>query len=50
MQFQFRAESYNTFNHTQFHDVNTTLTDSNFGKITDTYDPRILQFGAKLVF
>ncbi len=48
--FEFRVETYNTFNHTQFHDVNTTLTDGNFGKVTDTYDPRILQLGAKLIF
>ena len=50
MQFQLRFESYNTFNHTQFHDVNTSFTDANFGKITDTYDPRILQLGAKFIF
>ncbi len=48
--FEFRGETYNTFNHTQFHDVNTTLTDANFGKVVDTYDPRIIQLGAKLIF
>jgi hypothetical protein len=50
MQFQFRLETYNTFNHTQFHDVNVTFTDANFGKITNVYDPRRIQLGAKLIF
>ena len=48
--FEFRGETYNTFNHTQFHDVNTTFSDSNFGQVTSVYDPRIIQLGAKLVF
>jgi hypothetical protein len=50
MHFEFRGETYNTFNHTQFHDVNTSFTDGNFGKITDVWDPRIIQLGAKFVF
>jgi hypothetical protein len=48
--FQFRAESYNTFNHTQFNNVSTGYTSSNFGQVTSTYDPRTLQFGAKFLF
>lgn len=48
--FQFRAESYNTFNHTQFNNVDTGYTDQNFGQVTSTYDPRVLQFGAKFLF
>jgi hypothetical protein len=47
---QLRAESYNTFNHTEFNSVDTGFTDSNFGKVTNTNDPRVLQFGAKLLF
>lgn len=47
---EFRVETYNTFNHTQFNGVNTTLTSSNFGKVTSVYDPRILQLGAKIFF
>ena len=48
--FQLRAESYNTFNHTQFQNVSTGFTSSNFGQLTSTYDPRVLQFGAKFLF
>ena len=48
--FQLRAESYNTFNHTQFQNVSTGFTNSNFGQLTSTYDPRVLQFGAKFLF
>jgi Carboxypeptidase regulatory-like domain len=47
---EFRGETFNTFNHTQFHDVNTTLGNQNFGKVTSTYDPRIIQLGLKLIF
>ncbi|AXC10554.1 Oar protein [Acidisarcina polymorpha] len=48
--FQFRAESYNTFNHTEFNNVQTGFTSSQFGQVTSTYDPRVLQFGAKFLF
>jgi hypothetical protein len=48
--FQLRAESYNTFNHTEFQNVSTGFTSSNFGQLTSTYDPRVLQFGAKFLF
>lgn len=48
--FQFRAESYNTFNHTEFNNVQTGFTNGNFGQVTSTYDPRVLQFGAKFLF
>lgn len=49
-QFQFRLETYNTFNHTQFNGINTTLGNSGFGAVNSTFDPRTLQLGAKLVF
>ena len=48
--FQLRAESYNTFNHTQFNNIDTGTSDTNYGKVTSTYDPRTLQFGAKFLF
>lgn len=48
--FELRAESFNTFNHTQFNAIDTNFTDSNFGQVTSTYDPRVLQFGAKFLF
>jgi hypothetical protein len=46
---QFRAESFNAFNHTQFHNVNTSFGNSNFGKVTSTYDPRVWQLGLKFL-
>jgi hypothetical protein len=47
---QLRAESYNTFNHTEFQNVDTGTNDGNFGQVTSTYDARKLQFGAKFLF
>jgi hypothetical protein len=47
---EFRAESFNTWNHTQFHNVSTTFTSSNFGAVTSTWDPRVFQLGMKLIF
>jgi len=47
---EFRGETFNTFNHTQFHDVNTSLGNQNFGKVTSTWDPRVIQLGLKLLF
>ncbi len=48
--FEFRAESFNTFNHTQFNNVGTSFGSGNFGQATNTYDPRELELGGKLVF
>jgi hypothetical protein len=50
MQIQLRAESYNTFNHTEWNNIDTQFTDKNFGQITSTYDPRTWQFGGKFLF
>jgi hypothetical protein len=47
---QFRAESFNVFNHTNFDGVNTTFGASGFGKITSTRDPRIVQLALKFLF
>lgn len=47
---QLRAESYNTFNHTEFQNIDTGTNDGNFGQVTQTYDARKLQFGAKILF
>ncbi len=49
-QFQFRAESYNTFNHTEFNGLGATLGGGQYGQITSTWDPRVLQLGGKIVF
>ena len=49
---EFRAEVFNAFNHTNFNvsaennDINSTT----FGRLTTTFDPRILQFALKLKF
>jgi hypothetical protein len=47
---EFRGETFNTFNHTQFHDVNTSFGNTNFGQVTSAYDPRIIQLGLKFLF
>jgi hypothetical protein len=48
--FEFRAESFNTFNHTEFNGVNNSLGNSNFGKVNAFYDPRALELGGKFIF
>jgi len=48
--FEFRAETFNTFNHTQPNGIGNTLGTSNFGKVTSFYDPRALEFGGKFIF
>jgi len=47
---EFRAETFNTFNHTQFNGLSTGVTNGDFGQLNGTFDPRIFQFGAKLQF
>jgi outer membrane receptor protein involved in Fe transport len=47
---QFRAEFFNAFNNVVFQGPNTILASAQFGRITSALDPRILQFGLKLVF
>jgi hypothetical protein len=48
--FEFRAETFNTFNHTEPNGVGNTLGNSNFGTVTSFYDPRALEFGGKFIF
>ena len=48
--FEFRVESFNTFNHTQFNAFNNTTANANFGFVTGAQDSRELQFGGKFVF
>ncbi|HEY1802944.1 MAG TPA: TonB-dependent receptor [Terracidiphilus sp.] len=50
---EFRAESYNTFNHTEFNAINTTWSNSTggqYGTATGDWGPRVLQLGSKVVF
>ncbi|HEV2468355.1 MAG TPA: carboxypeptidase regulatory-like domain-containing protein [Candidatus Sulfotelmatobacter sp.] len=54
--FEFRAESFNTWNHTQFGGagvnggISTNLGAGDFGQLTGAFDPRVFQLGAKLIF
>lgn len=47
---QFRAEMYNMWNHTQFHNLNTTFGIPGFGAVQSARDPRIIQVGLKLLW
>jgi hypothetical protein len=53
---ELRAESYNTWNHTQFKGdvngggINNNVGGTDFGKFTQAYDPRVFQLGAKMIF
>ena len=47
---QFRAESYNLFNHPNFAGINTTVGSSAFGNVTAAGPGRIMSFGLKLKF
>ncbi len=48
---EFRFEFFNVFNHANFGDPNTNITNANFGVITATRgDPRIAQVALKLYF
>jgi Carboxypeptidase regulatory-like domain/TonB-dependent Receptor Plug Domain len=48
--FQLRAEAFNIANHPNFESVATGLGSGNFGQVTASRDPRILEFVAKFVF
>ena len=47
---EFRAEFFNAFNHPNFSVPVRDLGDGNFGRVTSTADPRIIQFGLKVLF
>ena len=50
--FQFRAEMFNIFNHTNFYNPDGHFSDGPtlFGKITQAQDPRLVQFALKFMF
>jgi hypothetical protein len=58
---EFRAESFNTWNHTQFggsgqggpgsgQGISTSFGSGNFGHITSAFDPREFQLGLKVIY
>jgi hypothetical protein len=59
--FEFRAEAFNIFNHTEWSAIagaagsaggsgNNVTTSPGFGQINTAHNPRILQLGAKFLF
>ncbi len=50
--FQFRAELFNIFNHTNFYNPDGHFSDgpTEFGRVTEAQDPRLVQFALKLYF
>jgi hypothetical protein len=50
MRLQFRLESFNALNHTQFSGVSTNIASANFGVVTSARPARINQLGIKLLF
>ena len=51
-QFEFRGETFNTFNHTEFSTISTSYSSgaASFGKVTGVFDPREIQLGGTLSF
>lgn len=50
VKFQFRFEAFNVFNFVQWKDPDENIFSSSFGQVTDTYEPRILQFALRMQF
>lgn len=48
--FEFRWETFNTFNHTQFSAVNGSFGAATYLTATATHDPRIMQLALKFIF
>ncbi len=48
--FQLRFEFFNVFNRANLNTVDANIPDGNFGKATQQYTPRFLQFGGNLTF
>jgi hypothetical protein len=48
--FDVRAEAFNAFNWTRFMNPNGTFGSSNFGIISDAYEPRVIQLALRLAF
>jgi len=53
LKFEFRAELFNAFNHSQWASIDTWYTDSStsrFGQVTSAREPRIVQLGLRILF
>jgi hypothetical protein len=50
MNLQFRADAFNAFNHAQFLNPDSTMTDTNFGRITTTGPSREFQLALKVLW
>ena len=48
--FEFRWETFNLFNHTQYDSVDSSFGPSTFGHLNGTHDPRRMQFGLRFFF
>ena len=48
--FEFRAEAFNAFNHTNPNNPNAQLGNSNYGKVTGADDPRIMELALRYRF
>ena len=48
--FEFRWDLFNTFNHTQFNGIDSSLGSATFLEATSAHAARIMQFGAKFIF
>jgi hypothetical protein len=46
----FKWETFNLFNHTQFDGISTGINNSDFLHLNSTHDPRRMQFGLRLYF
>ncbi len=47
---EFRSEFFNVFNHANFGNPNGNIGNANFGRITTTRDPRLIQYAVKFHF
>ena len=50
MHFEFRAETFNTFTHTQFKAFHNDVSGSDFGEVSGVQDPRTWELAGKFVF
>jgi hypothetical protein len=50
MKLEFRAEFFNIFNHANFLNPVTNINSGQFGQVTGTHDPRIIQLAMRLSF